>query len=110
MPRYIDADILINRLLPQKAEYTIYEQTVYDIIQNSSTADVVPKSELEQLQHKYDLAVAEREANVKGFTEELEKAKTDKEKYFSPQDVRKMTPKEVHENYTAIRRSMDKWN
>ena len=26
------------------------------------------------LQHKYDLAVAEREANVKGFTEELSKA------------------------------------
>jgi hypothetical protein len=36
------------------------------------TADVVPKS-------KYDLAVAEREANVKGFTEELAKAKTEVE-------------------------------
>jgi hypothetical protein len=34
------------------------------------TADVVSKS-------KYDLAVAEREANVKGFTEELAKVKAE---------------------------------
>lgn len=33
--------------------------------------------ELEQLQRKYDLAVAEREANVKGFTEELKKSKAE---------------------------------
>ena len=44
------------------------------------TADVVPKSEVEQLQRKYDLAVAEREANVKGFTEELEKANAEIER------------------------------
>lgn len=31
-------------------------------------------AEYEQLKHKYDLAVAEREANVKGFTEQIEKA------------------------------------
>lgn len=47
------------------------------IIERQPTADVVPRAELEQLQHKYDLAVAEREANVKGFTEDLAKAKTD---------------------------------
>ena len=35
-----------------------------------ATADFVPKS-------KYDLAVAEREANVKGFTEELAKIKSE---------------------------------
>lgn len=65
---------------------------------DNSASDVVPRSEVEisqhllkdawkrieefdnlceELQRKYDLAVAEREANVKGFTEELEKAKTD---------------------------------
>lgn len=32
------------------------------------------KEEIEQLKHKYDLAVAEREANVKGFTEQIEEA------------------------------------
>lgn len=32
---------------------------------------------IKQLQHKHALAVAEREANVKGFTEELAKAKTE---------------------------------
>lgn len=47
------------------------------IIERQPTADVVPSVEFEQLQRKYDLAVAEREANVKGFTEDLAKAKTD---------------------------------
>ncbi len=47
------------------------------------TADVVPKSEYEQLQHKYDLAVAEREANVKGFTEELSRSKAEAIKEFA---------------------------
>lgn len=30
--------------------------------------------------------------------------------YFTPQQVRAMTPKEIHENYTAIMRSLKKWN
>jgi hypothetical protein len=29
--------------------------------------------------------------------------------YFSPQQVRNMSPKEVHENYSAIMRSMKEW-
>lgn len=47
------------------------------IVARQPTADVVPRAVFEQLQHKYELAVAEREANVKGFTEDLAKAKTD---------------------------------
>lgn len=35
------------------------------------------QSEDKELRHKYELAVAEREANIKGFTEALEKAKID---------------------------------
>lgn len=31
------------------------------------------------------------------------------EKYFSPEDVRNMTPQEVREKYTAIRKSMEMW-
>lgn len=29
--------------------------------------------------------------------------------YFSPQQVRNMSPREIHDNYTAIRRSMKEW-
>lgn len=29
--------------------------------------------------------------------------------YYTPQQVRQMSPREIHENYTAIRRSMKKW-
>lgn len=53
---------------------------ILESILNAPTADVVPKSEVEQLQRKYDLAVAEREANVKGFAEELEKANAEIER------------------------------
>lgn len=35
------------------------------------------QGEVEQLRHKYELAVAEREANVRGFTKELQKAKVE---------------------------------
>lgn len=47
------------------------------IVERQPTADVVPRAAVEQLQLKYGLAVAEREANVKGFTEQLAKAKAD---------------------------------
>ena len=32
------------------------------------------------------------------------------EKYFTPREVRKMTPKEVWENYDLIIQSMKRWN
>jgi hypothetical protein len=34
------------------------------------------RAEIAELQHKYDLAVAEREANIKGFTETLERLRS----------------------------------
>lgn len=34
---------------------------------------------------------------------------SNEEKYFSPEDVRKMTNQEVREKYTAIRKSMERW-
>lgn len=42
----------------------------------------VPKSEFEQLQHKYELSEAEREANVKGFADEITKANSECEKWY----------------------------
>ena len=40
-------------------------------------ADVVSKRDYEALLHKYELSVAEREANVKGFSEMLHKQRID---------------------------------
>lgn len=34
----------------------------------------------------------------------------DSAKYFTPSEVRKMTPKEVRENYDLIIQSMKRWN
>ena len=44
----------------------------------------------------------------KKYTEGEDKDATDK-KHFSPEDVRNMTPQEVREKYTAIRKSMEMW-
>jgi hypothetical protein len=82
MARYIDADALTaefkrltlgeNSLIER-----IFADGVYAVIDTFPAADVVPKSELEQLKHKYDLAVAERVANIEGFTEQLSRSKAD---------------------------------
>ena len=45
----------------------------------------------------------------KKYTECEDKPAATEEKYFSPEDVRKMTNQEVREKYTAIRRSMERW-
>lgn len=86
MARYTDIDALIiemekrNNELFDEYGFDFYVQGYADAIskvENAPTYDVVPRSEVEQLQHKCDLAVAEREANVKGFAEELSKAKSE---------------------------------
>lgn len=45
----------------------------------------------------------------KKYPEGEDKPAATEEKYFSPEDVRKMTNQEVREKYTAIRRSMERW-
>ena len=41
------------------------------------------EAEIEELRHKYELAVAEREANVKGFTDVIATAKSEAVKEFA---------------------------
>ena len=101
MAEYINRDNLIKDLCtisaPTPSESWIVEKCI-EKANEQPTADLVPKSEVADLQdsfkcleetnkhlcdeyislqRKYDLAVAEREANVKGFTEELAKVKTE---------------------------------
>lgn len=64
--------------------YNDGNSTVNGIIANAIN-DILPQlhrqqAEIEILQHKYELAVAEREANVKGFTETLEKQRVEIER------------------------------
>lgn len=59
---------------------------------------IIPKSD-------YNAILAELE---KKYTEGEDKPASE-EKYFSPEDVRKMTNQEVREKYTAIRKSMERW-
>ena len=51
------------------------------------------KAEIESLQQKYELSEAEREANVKGFTESLETVKAEAIKGFAS----KLTPRLLKE-------------
>jgi hypothetical protein len=50
MPRYIDADLLLERIYPyncvDKSKYAINAKAVFEAIRKSPTADVAPKSEV----------------------------------------------------------------
>ncbi len=69
MARYIDADGLIKKVFPydvvDKKCYTINAKTIYEAIQEAPTADVVPRSEVEILEVRLEMA---EEAN-KGLSE-----------------------------------------
>lgn len=86
-------------------------------------ADVVPKSEVEKIIEETfkrvrenfvisplcKSALSDLEAELKKkYTEGKDKPAAE-EKYFSPEDVRNMTQREVREKYTAIRKSMERW-
>lgn len=84
MPRYIDADKakeLIKGYLEKLSHLSRACERCFAIALNvidlTPTADVVPREEVEALQRRYDLAVAEREANVKGFAEEIAKTRAE---------------------------------
>ena len=73
MPRYVDADALIKKIFPydvvDKKCYSINAKMIYEEIQKSPTADVVPKSD-------YIQQIAE----VQGLREELIEAKAEIER------------------------------
>ncbi len=84
MTRYIDADKFKQQLESAIEKLHLIGGikgvdvgAVIKAIDMQPTADVVPRSEYDALLHKYELAVAEREANVKGFSEMLHKQKID---------------------------------
>ena len=58
MARYIDADMLIKKVFPydvvDKKCYSINAKMIYEAIKKAPTADVVPKSEVEELSGKYE--------------------------------------------------------
>lgn len=79
MARYIDADKVMEEINRIGGHNLCEWDTigVKDLICRQDTADVVPREEFEALQRRYGLAVAEREANVKGFAEEISKTSAD---------------------------------
>lgn len=65
MDEYINKSDLKDELLRRDFFPAIVKRS----LETMPAADVVPKAVFEQLQHKYELAVAEREANVKRMIE-----------------------------------------
>lgn len=55
MARYIDADSLLKRMFPydlaDKKQYALNAQAVYNVIESSSTADVVPVVRCKDCKH-----------------------------------------------------------
>ena len=77
MARYIERKDFLTRCAEVWEYSGITIKAIEGIVDECVTADVVPKSEYEQLQKKYELAVAEREANVRGFTDAIKTIKAD---------------------------------
>ena len=73
--------------IPLNAAYALYER---EICMARSKADAI---------NKQNAARSSGRAGVDAAAE-----------YFSPEEVRGMTPKQVRENYQKIRLSMKKWN
>ena len=59
------------------------------------------EKELSQKDYKVSMSV---------YIAEGDPSPAPEEKYFSPQQVREMSPRELHDNFEAIKKSMDKWN
>ena len=55
------------------------------------------------------VAVYLAELKKKYIPTEAEESKAEEQKFFSPEEVRKMTPSEVRQHYKAIMESMKKW-
>lgn len=51
-----------------------------------------------------------QEEKTKDRIAELEAKVSELQPYFTPEQVRRMTLEEVRKNYTAIMKSMEKWN
>lgn len=114
-----------ERIKELEAEQFRYAKKVLDLhveIANQNCNIKNLKTALEQEQKKYTelleryIAMMERVANIDGDgikkpIEDLanKEPECDPKKYFSPEDVRKMSPGEVRQNYTAIINSMSKW-
>lgn len=74
MPRYIDADVLYEKIYPldlaDKRRYAINAQVVADAINNAPTADVVPRDEVAKIFEEIEQeTVAALESNYKWMRE-----------------------------------------
>lgn len=75
---YIKKGVLFDATVDAQQEKKLKTARDYlEFLHEFPTADVVPRSEHDALLHRYELAVSEREANVKGFSEMLHKQKID---------------------------------
>ena len=91
-------NIVLSKRKGEKFTFALQSlQTIKQVLKDYNRQ----KAEIEQLNHKYALAVAEREANVKGFTEQLKTIKAEAITEFE-QKVFDLFP--ADKNHTTISR------
>ena len=98
MTEYIDREKVQSIIIGQFPE-AHYPSWYAEQIREIPAEDVVPRSEFETLEKKYELAVAEREANVKGFTETLEQQRAEIERLQAVNET--LETYEKHYKYRA---------
>lgn len=124
MGKYIDAEEFEYTILHEDVEiaehrckdYESYinganqfRYQVKNAIRKAPAADLVPQAEVEQLRHKYELAVAERAANVAGFIEQLSRSKSKVAKEIFAEIERFMLDGEIGGKYATKVINPDKY-
>ncbi|MBQ2253444.1 MAG: hypothetical protein II328_05605 [Clostridia bacterium] len=105
----IIADIeTLRALFPDLTPEQIPEEVWQKVSEGESLAASYALFYLKEQKEKERIETHNRENEEKA----LGKIRQDKdsEEYYSPETVRKMSPKEVRKNYDAILKSMDRWN
>lgn len=100
------------------SQVVLYNDSITEMKVEEAKAEFARRF-FEEIEKEPSLIIAEQKHYIicendlvelkKKYTGTCTQEKT-KDKYFTPQDVRKMTPKEVHDNYTAIKKSMESWS
>ena len=96
----------VEEALPSEAE-PLSEPTPDPILSELSAL----RNELSELRHEIDLRRRADEVNRRNASRSAGRVGTNiAPEYYTPDEVRAMSPSEVRENYQKIRASMKKWS
>lgn len=98
----------LRSLFPNLTPEEIPEEVWGKVAEGESLAASYALHFLKELKEKERVEAKNRENEQKALPRI--KAGSEREEYYTPETVKKMSPAEVRRNYAAILKSMDSWN